>query len=213
MKLLTTNTKIDKSMVEHPKYMGTILQMLPGKGVCVNYKACIKTCLAFTGFAKIFPSVNKARQARKDLFTNNLPAFMVQLEKELNNLCKRANKQGKTPVCRLNGFTDIRWDLPEYYIRGDSIFNVYQDVIFYDYTADSGKVYENHYSNYHLTFSYKGNNLLESEGLFGQMGTNIAVVDNPENRAKFGAKSIDGDKHDFRFLDDKASIVWLSFKK
>jgi hypothetical protein len=64
-----------------------------------------------------------------------------------------------------------------------------------------------------LTFSYKGNNLLESEGLFGQMGTNIAVVDNPENRAKFGTKSIDGDKHDFRFLDDKASIVWLSFKK
>jgi hypothetical protein len=83
--------------------------------------------------------VNKARQARKDLFTNNLSAFMVQLEKELNNLCKRANKQGKTPVCRLNGFTDIRWDLPEYYIRGDSIFNVYQDIIFYDYTADPAK--------------------------------------------------------------------------
>ena len=93
MKLLTSNTKIDKSMKIHPEYEGTILQMLPGKGVCVNYKGCIKTCLAFTGFAKIYKSVNKARQQRKDLFVNHPGEFRTQINKEMHNLIKRAVKR------------------------------------------------------------------------------------------------------------------------
>ena len=42
MKLLTTNTKIDKSMKLYPEYEASILQMLPGKGVCVNTKIALK---------------------------------------------------------------------------------------------------------------------------------------------------------------------------
>ena len=66
MKLLTTNTKIDKSMKLYPEYEASILQMLPGKGVCVNYKNCIKECLAFTGVSKVYKTGNQARQRRKD---------------------------------------------------------------------------------------------------------------------------------------------------
>ena len=222
MPLLTSNTKIDKSVIWAQKqgleYEATILQMLPGRGVCKNYKYCIKECLAFTGFAKIFPTVNKARQKRKDLFTKDLPSFMKTLEKELNNLCKRARKKGKTPVCRLNGFTDINWEDPDYYIRGDCIFNVYQEVQFYDYSADYDKTLLSCYDNYHLTFSYKkdphgiGSNVMECRNLFSK-GINIAVVDTLENRKVFNGQSIQGDKHDFRFLDKKGSIVWLTFKK
>ena len=53
MKLLTTNTKIDKSMELLVDYYATILQLLPNKHFCVNYKLCIKDCLAFKGLAKV----------------------------------------------------------------------------------------------------------------------------------------------------------------
>tara|TARA_R110000803_G_C11857241_1_gene306673 strand:+ start:43 stop:696 length:654 start_codon:yes stop_codon:yes gene_type:complete len=216
MKLLTSNSKIDKSVKLNPEYEATILQMLPGKGVCVNYKGCIKTCLAFTGFAKIFPSVNKSRQAKKDLYINDRQAFLKQLNHEIGLQVKRANKKGKQAVVRLNGFTDIDWDKECNIIERWSNFGPNNDSVqFYDYTADANKVLNNTHKNYHLTFSHKtgkdSDNTVECMSLF-QEGINIAVVENPENREKFGTKSIDGDKSDFRFLDKKGQIVWLSFK-
>ena len=57
MKLLGTNSKIDKSLKVYPEYEASILQLLPNKHLCVNYKLCIKTCLAFKGLAKVYPSV------------------------------------------------------------------------------------------------------------------------------------------------------------
>ena len=215
-KLLTSNAKIDKSMKLFPEYEATILQMLPGKDVCVNYKGCIKTCLAFTGFAKIFPSVNKSRQAKKDLYVNQKSVFMKQLVKEIALQEKRAYKKVKKAVVRLNGFTDIDWEKQEFDYTGRNIFNSFPNVQFYDYTADANKVLNNQHKNYHLTFSHKSgkdsDNTIECMSLF-QDGINIAVVDNPSNREKFGTISIDGDQSDFRFLDKSGSIVWLSFKE
>ena len=214
MKLLTSNTKIEKSTTAFPDYEATILQMLPGKGVCVNYKDCLSDCLAFTGFAKIFGSVNKSRKAKKDYFLKDYENFMIQLIKEVKNQEKRANKKGKRAVIRLNGFTDIDWSkcIKRY---GDlNIFQLFPSVIFYDYSADYNKVQTNRQANYHLTFSYKGNNMDECINLL-KIGVNIAVIDTPENRDTWFNKmpAIQGDAHDFRFLDSDASIVWLSFKK
>jgi len=211
-KLLTSNTKIDKSMKLYPEYEASILQMLPGKGVCVNYKNCIKECLAFTGFSKVYKTVNQARQRRKDLFTDNLELFKKQLVKEIRNQVKRAIKKGRKAVIRLNGFTDIDWNKPEYYIEGFTVFELFPEVIFYDYTADANKVINNEHSNYHLTFSYKGNNEHEAKALFSEFGINTAVIDLPENNQFKSIRSIQGDTHDFRFLDNPASIVWLTFK-
>ena len=215
MSLLSSNTKIDKSVELFPEYEAVILQMLPGKGVCKDYFNCLSTCLAFTGYGK-FTSVRKGRQKRKDLYLQDLPAFMKTLEKELNNLCKRARKKGKKPVCRLNGFTDIDWQFPEYFINGVSLFEAYQEIQFWDYTADIDKALLNQFENYHLTFSYKngkhGNNLESCRNAFS-MGLNIAVVDLPENREVFKGQSISGDTHDFRWLDAKGQIVWLTEKK
>lgn len=212
MKLLTSNTKIDKSnKLFKGKYKGKILQMVPGKGVCKNYKNCIKTCLFFKGYGKFQP-VMKGRQKRKDLFVNDLPEFMSILRKELRNHDKTCIRQDTKGVVRLNGFTDIDWEEPEYRLDGVPIFRQFPNLQFMDYSADYYKVRYNPYPNYHLTFSYKGNNLAQCKDLFSR-GINIAVIDTPENREVFGSvRSIQGDTHDFRFLDKSSSIVWLTEK-
>jgi hypothetical protein len=216
-KLLTTNAKIDKSIkFFNNEYEATILQMIPGKGVCVDYSRCLSKCLAFTGFAKIWKSVNVARQKRKDLFVDNIDLFKTYILKEINNQVKRAAKKNRVAVIRLNGFTDINWALILF--NGKTLFELFPDVIFYDYTADFDKAKNNRIANYHLTFSFKsdkhGNNSAACHEMI-RRGMSVAVIDTPENRDKWfnGLPGINGDQHDFRFLDNDSSIVWLTFKK
>ena len=216
MKLLTTNSKIDKSMKAFPEYEASILQMLPRKGICENYKECIKNCLAFKGLAKVYPSITKSRKAKTDFFLTQHSAFMKQLVKEISNQVKRAHKKGKIPCVRLNGFSDIDWVKQEFDFTGRNIFNTFPNVIFWDYTADFNKVLENRSPNYYLTFSYKGNNLADCAKLHLTNKANVAVIDTPKNRETFkhtGQVPVEGDTHDFRFLDGDLSIVWLSEKK
>tara|TARA_R110000772_G_scaffold36387_3_gene87070 strand:+ start:704 stop:1342 length:639 start_codon:yes stop_codon:yes gene_type:complete len=212
MKLLTSNAKIDKSIKLFPEYEATILQMLPSKQMCVNYKDCISKCLAFTGFAKIYKSVNKSRKAKTDFFLNDNRNFVIQIVKEIRNQIKRAIKKNRIAIVRLNGFTDVNWD--KILFEGKTIFELFPDVIFWDYTADFNKLISNRNPNYHLTFSYKGNNDKETFEAMKQ-DFNIAVIDTIENRDKWFNKlpAIDGDLHDFRFLDTDNSVVWLKFKK
>jgi len=223
MPLLTTNAKIDKSVKLCPEYEAVILQMNPGRGVCVNWELCISTCIAFTGYGK-FKNVRAGREKRKKLFLNDIEGFKKQLKRELTNLVKRAEKKGKIPVCRLNGFTDIDWGqklqadgrIIEVLFDGLTVFELFPKVTFWDYSADYLKTLSNKIQNLHLTFSYKGNNILECNKLFSK-GINIAVIKTDKNWPIFfqfdASKNIDGDKHDFRFLDKKGSIVWLKFKE
>ena len=207
MKLLGTNSKIDKSLKVYPEYEASILQLLPNKDLCVNYKLCMKTCLAFKGLAKVYPSVIKSRKAKSEYFVNDTDTFIKQLIREIKNQEKRALKKNKKPVVRLNGFTDINYE--KY-----GIFKLFPNIQFYDYSADYERVLNNNNPNLHYTFSYKGNNLDECLRLLS-VGINIAVIDIPENQFfnDYDIEHIDGDKHDFRFLDKRHSIVWLSEKK
>ena len=206
MKLLGTNSKIDKSLKVYPEYEASILQLLPNKHLCVNYKLCIKTCLAFKGLAKVYPSVIKSRKAKSEYFVNDTDTFIKQLIREIKNQEKRALKKNKKPVVRLNGFTDIDYD--KY-----GIFKLFPNVQFYDYSADYERVLNNNNPNLHYTFSYKGNNLKECIELL-KNDVSIAVIDISENQFfnDYEVEHIDGDKHDFRFKHGKA-IVWLSEKK
>ena len=206
MKLLGTNSKIDKSLKVYPEYEASILQLLPNKHLCVNYKLCIKTCLAFKGLAKVYPSVIKRRKAKSEYFVNDTDNFIKQLIREIKNQEKRALKKNKKAVVRLNGFTDIDYD--KY-----GIFKLFPNVQFYDYSADYERVLNNNNPNLHYTFSYKGNNLKECIELL-KNDVSIAVIDISENQFfnDYEVEHIDGDKHDFRFKHGKA-IVWLSEKK
>ena len=206
MKLLGTNSKIDKSLKVYPEYEASILQLLPNKHLCVNYKLCMKTCLAFKGLAKVYPSVIKSRKAKSEYFVNDTDTFIKQLIREIKNQEKRALKKNKKPVVRLNGFTDIDYEK-------FGIFKLFPNVQFYDYSADYERVLNNNNPNLHYTFSYKGNNLKECIELL-KNDVSIAVIDIPENQFfnDYEVEHIDGDKHDFRFKHGKA-IVWLSEKK
>ena len=206
MKLLGTNSKIDKSLKIYPEYEASILQLLPNKHLCVNYKLCIKTCLAFKGLAKVYPSVIKSRKAKSEYFVNDTDTFIKQLIREIKNQEKRALKKNKKAVVRLNGFTDIDYEK-------FGIFKLFPNVQFYDYSADYERVLNNNNPNLHYTFSYKGNNLKECIELL-KNDVSIAVIDMPENQFfnDYDVEHIDGDKHDFRFKHGKA-IVWLSEKK
>ena len=190
-KLLTSNTKIDKSMKLFPEYEATILQLAPGKGVCVNYSNCIKTCLFFTGFGK-FSNVQRGRINRTKYLQTDIQGFLKQLTREIRNQVKRAIKKNKTAVIRLNGFSDIDWSKPEYFVEGFCLFDLFPEVIFYDYTADYDKSLNNEFNNYHLTFSYKGNNLKEANSLLVDRCISIAAIDLPVyfSHASFSQKII-----------------------
>ena len=91
-----------------------------------------------------------------------------------------------------------------------SIFNLFPDVQFYDYTKHSNR--KNIPSNYHLTFSRAEDNDEDIKQAL-KNGLNIAVVFEKFLPETFmGLPVIDGDKNDLRFLDPDNSIVGLVAK-
>jgi len=235
-KLLTTNSKIDKTLKLYPNYEASILQLLPGKSVCNNpfYKNCISDCLSFKGMAKVYPeTVIGGRKKRLELLLSDTPSFMVKIKKEILNQIKRSLKKGYECCVRLNGFSDIDWTESKYFINGLDhvgtynavIFNYFYEVQFWDYTKNLERLKNNVYKNYHLTYSFieatasQPSNIKESlEAL--RLGFNVAVIVKEKeswevqllkDKAQY---RINGDESDFRFKDEfqNNSLVLLKEK-
>tara|TARA_R110002096_G_scaffold352908_1_gene546203 strand:- start:2919 stop:3611 length:693 start_codon:yes stop_codon:yes gene_type:complete len=227
-KLLTSNTKIDKTLKLFPNYEASILQLLPSKHVCDNpyYKNCISNCLSFKGMSKVYPkTVIGGRKKRVDLLLSDTPSFMLKLEKEINNQIKRSLKKGKECCIRLNGFSDIDWNNEKYFIKGSVIFNYFYEVQFWDYTKNLERIKTNVFKNYSLTYSYidatetQPSNIKESlEAL--RLGYNVAVIQKEKDSWEVQllkdkcSSFTDGDISDFRWLDDHQgdSLVMLKEK-
>ena len=86
-----------------------------------------------------------ARLNRTKLYLNNQGEYFRQLTTEIKAFIKKASKKGLTPLVRLNGTSDIRWenigfyypekqelDLSRFYYR--NIMEIFPDIQFYDYT-------------------------------------------------------------------------------
>jgi hypothetical protein len=193
-------------------YLTGILYLASGKKVCPNAtKGCLAACLVTSGKG-IFNSVKQARKAKTDLFMSDLESFMSSLIKDINKLSRKANKKGLIPVVRLNGTSDISWENVKN-SQGKTIFDLFPDIQFYDYTPSLKRVVENKVKNYYLLHSTKETMTSEHEGLFAlKRGYNTAIVFDyiPENYR--GYKVINGDETDLRFLDDKGVIVGLTAK-
>ena len=128
--LLTSNEKLKKTeyyLLKEKKQKWIIrgIQFLPGEKFCDGAKlGCLPTCLAYTGFAKRFKTVNKGRKKRNNLFLNDRDQFNKILIKELTSLSKKALKENSKLAIRLNIFSSINWDLPENHIaKNTSIFD------------------------------------------------------------------------------------------
>ena len=178
---------------------------------------CGKACL-FTAGRGAMSTVAQGRINKTIWFFEERSSFMVQLAINIRQLVAKATKQGKKPLVRLNGTSDIRWESVAF-IDADgteyvNIFAAFPDVQFYDYTKIANR--KDIPSNYDLTFSYSGVKAYQPfvDKAVAQ-GMRIAVVfrnreDMPS--AFNGMSVVDGDNSDIRHLDDQGVVVGLYAK-
>ena len=211
MKLLgISNTKTLKG--EKQGYRTYIMHLAPstlsGYQVCpMASLGCSTACLNLSGMGR-FSNVQAARIAKTRHFFEDRPAFMQQLVREVRSAVKSSQKVGLTPVFRLNGTSDIRWEMIP--VLGDALPTAYANIMmmfpqvqFYDYTKIPNR--RNVPSNYHLTFSRSETN--HQDVILSQ--NNVAVVFDVLPATYLGRTVIDGTETDLRFLDPQNVVVGL----
>jgi hypothetical protein len=184
---------------------------------------CAAACLNTAGRGGIIKrgettnQIQIARLARTDFFFNDREAFMGKLVKEITNAIKLAEKHELTPVFRLNGTSDIRWEHIPATVNGMTYPNVmlaFPTAIFYDYSKIFNR--RNLPPNYHLTLSRSETNEAQTiEWL--KNGGNVAIVfavkkGKPLPETWNGYKVIDADDTDLRFLDPVNVVAGLRNK-
>ncbi len=135
--------------------------------------------------------------------------LLIQFDKELTNLSKRASKRNVQPYARLNGLSDQRID--KWKIDGTTLFERHPNIQFYDYTKrldilDNARTIP----NYHVTLSRSERN--EQDLQHVKPNENIAVVFDQLPAQYHGRSVISGDDNDLRFTDPPGVVVGLSPK-
>ena len=212
MKLLSVSTDAKTTKGESLGFLTGILYLAPATttkwNTCSMAKVaqCDKACL-YTAGRGAMNSVQKARIRKTEWLFENTYSFMLQLAEDITKLVAKAKKLGLTPLVRLNGTSDIRW---ENIGIGDvkNIFTMFPDVQFYDYTKDANR--KDLPSNYDLTFSYSGVEGFQpfvQKALLNNM--RMAVVFRKEQDIPttfMGIPVVSGDNSDVRHLDDKVIV-------
>jgi hypothetical protein len=178
-----------------------------GREVCKNRSVgCFDTCLDNCGRGQM-ESVQNARLLKTRYFWNSPLLFRDTLDREVKSAIRNA-KADAVPVFRLDGTSDLG--------LGISLARNNPTAQFYDYTKNynrmklyfSGKLP----SNYHLTFSWSGNNANACLDVLSLGGNVAAVFDGGMPDTFYGYPVIDGDAHDLRFLDPSPCVVGLKAK-
>lgn len=188
-----------------------------GYNVCpYSTPECRLGCLSNSGRVKIETytgknMIKKARVKKTKLFFEERDFFMNWLIAEIKAYKAKAKKDGYYFSVRLNGTSDIDWT--EIKVNGKTVFEIFPDVQFYDYTKNFGMFQKELPLNYHLTFSYSGRNLLDSLKVLDR-GYNVAVVFSDSNFPEKwnGYPVINGDFTDYRPNDGNGVIVGLKYK-
>ena len=215
MKLLTSSAKTVKGEV-----LGyfTMVQYLmagskSGYNVCpMATEACLDLCLGHNSGRMVMNTVQQAQYNRTINFMENREAHMDQLVDEIQRGIRYAHKKDLTPVIRLNGTSDIRWESTP--VQGyPNLMEMFADYQFYDYTKLENR--RNIPDNYDLTFSRSETNWPVCEEMLAK-GTRVAVcgTDDPFSGAppSWGYPIVNGDEHDLTFLQPAPSIIWLKAK-
>lgn len=203
---------------------------LAGSNICpmAETAGCVKGCLNTAGRGA-FNSVQKARIAKTRRYLDSRTAFMADLVADLEAFVRYCERKGVKPAVRLNGTSDIQWEVAHYANRGDkrgNVFELFPEIQFYDYTKIYKRVYRDLPTNYALVLSYSEANpvyALAVTKAATETGANLAVVYHSKAlRDHFVGKLaqhgetcrdvIDGDETDLRFLDPKGVIVGLYAK-
>jgi hypothetical protein len=175
--------------------------------------SCVEGCLNSAGRGQM-NSVQEARARKTEWFAKDREGFMRQLVKDVRGFVAYCKKRGIQPCVRLNGTSDIRWELIP--VEGYSnIMEAFPQVQWYDYTKIANR--KGVPSNYSLTWSYSGAKASYAAQMEKAVanGMNVAVVFRFKASipSKFmGLPTVDGDKDDLRFLDPKGVAVALYAK-
>ena len=234
-KLLTPgNPKTEKG--RGAGYWTFILHLAParlsGWNVCpMATQGCIKACLNTAGRGGIMAglgiltheaieqghrnTIQNARIRRTRAYFENREQFMADLVSDIERACRLAEKASLVPVFRLNGTSDIRWEVVP--VAGArNVMERFPHLQFYDYTKIPNR--KDVPSNYHLTFSWSGENKLLAAGA-AERGMNVAVVFRDKATvARYVAEGFQGgdvfvgDDTDLRFLDPQGVVVALYAK-
>jgi hypothetical protein len=210
--LSTANPKIQKGT--KLGYLSFILHLAPadlsGKNTCPKSTAgCRAACLNTAGRGGMFKrgettnAIQKARIRKTVQYWFDRDTFLADLEADIRKGIKFAEKQGLTPVFRLNGTSDLA-------VEKWGIIEKFPTVQFYDYTKVLGRKVA-HLPNYHLTFSAADGNDADVAKAIEQ-GYNIAMVFDALPDTYMGLEVINADEHDLRFLDKKGVIAGLKAK-
>lgn len=214
--IIGTSMKVKKG--EKDNILTVIIYLSPEKE-SVPYGGGNVCPLASLGCAGACLGVNSARLRMSSGFNSKLwktllwlyrpDIFKALLFRDLNNLRNRAKTKGMKAACRLNGTSDILWELhmPE-------MFTEFPDISFYDYTKIEARFIRELPANYDLTFSRSEINhdavmrLLERK-------INVAVVfSNLQNAIQSGFHGypvFNADETDYR-PGDPIGIAGLSIK-
>lgn len=195
-----------------------ILYLTPASGSGENVCAmaalaqCDAPCLNTAGRGAM-SSVQIARLRKTLFYVQYRDEFLALLRKEIRRCVKSIEKSGYTPLVRLNGTSDIRWE-------NYGIPQEFPEVQFYDYTKLVNR--RNVPSNYDLTFSYSGVPLyrpIVDKAIAANM--RIAVVFRNRKVVEemlkvgqrfMGMEVVDGDDTDIRHIDPAGSVVALYAK-
>lgn len=220
-KLLTVsgNPKVVKGD-KVSEYLTAIMHLRPeNTRICPfqDIAGCKVACLNTAGRGGIIKkgeTTNKIQEARKrktDLYLNDKRLFMTTLIADLKRFENYCIKKDKLPAVRLNGTSDIQWETIKIFADDQTIFDMFPDIQFYDYTKIPTRKIEG-IDNYHLTWSYSEANDKYAEYI-NAIKYNVAVVFNGEPPIYFkGREVINGDETDLRFLDKPNKIVALKAK-
>jgi hypothetical protein len=201
-------------------FMTGILYLAPynlsGHQVCplAQKAGCVEACLNTAGRGA-FTSIQKARIAKTKRFFDEREAFMLDIAYSIEALIRKAKRENKTPLVRLNGTSDIAFEnIP--YLHYANIFEAFPDVQFYDYTKIPTR--KNIPANYDLTFSYSGvasfAPIVKKASINEKLARIAVVFDKVENIPSefLGRNVVGGDNSDVRHLDASNSIVALYAK-
>lgn len=215
---------------------------LAGGNVCpmAEQAGCIAGCLNTAGRGRM-SNVQIARVKKTKRYLADRVEFMQQLAIDLEAFERYCARKGVKPAVRLNGTSDIQWEVAHPVIRYlpngswtfKSVFAAFPEIQFYDYTKVYKRVYRDLPANYRLVLSYSVANEAYAAAIIqaaNETGANVAVVfrtkaerDYHVNGRKmfwasswtgpsFNRETIDGDSDDMRFLDPTGVIVGLYAK-
>ena len=226
MKLLSpasANTKTRKSAEKAKEYRIVSLMLSPadsagGKTVCSHSSAaCEKLCVGSDGIglAQVFKAIGESRRQKTNWYNIDRAGFLKQLETELENEQRLADREGTTLCGRLNCFSDLNWF---------NLIRRFPNAVFYDYAKNLARITSpDKPANYWLTGSFTENKASQRDCVeLLRRGENIAIafadlagnfVGNralnqriPKTWTLDGTEfqCLDGDDTDLRMLDRRA---------